>query len=101
MRPISLCNYCDNIVSKIIADRMSLILPMIISDEQSGFVEGMGITDNVLLAQEMIHNINAKARGGNMVLKLDMAKAYDRLSWLFLLKTLRNFRFDERLIDMD
>lgn len=34
------------------------------------------------------------------MLKVDMAKAYDRMSWLFILKTLRKFGFDERFVDM-
>ena len=36
--------------------------------------------DNVLLVQELIHDINLCTRGGNVVLKLDMVKAYDRMS---------------------
>lgn len=36
----------------------------------------------------------------NVMLKLDMAKAYDRMSWLFLLKTLKQFGFEEKFIDM-
>lgn len=35
-----------------------------------------------------------------MVLKLDMAKTYDRMSWLFILKVLQQFGFEERLVDM-
>lgn len=35
-----------------------------------------------------------------MVVKLDMTKAYDRVSWIFLTKVMRNFGFDERIIDM-
>lgn len=83
-----------------LTDIMSIILPYIISFEQSGFVKGMSITENVLLAYEMIQKLDTKIRGNNVVLKLDMEKAYDRLSWLFILHTLRHFGFDERLIDM-
>lgn len=36
----------------------------------------------------------------NVVVKLDMAKAYDRVSWTFLIKVLRKFGFSEVLIDM-
>ena len=44
--------------------------------------------------------IRKKARGGNVALKLDMAKAYDRVSWIFIVRVLRKFGFGERLIDM-
>lgn len=44
--------------------------------------------------------MNKKTRGSNVVLKLDMAKAYDRLSWPFLMAVMRAFGFGERWIDM-
>ena len=52
------------------------------------------------MAQEIVAVIGKKARGGNVVLKLDMAKAYDRMSWLYLIRVLRKFGFGERFIDM-
>lgn len=54
LRPISLCNYCAKVISKVLADRMTLILPCIISLEHSGFVKGRNITENILLAQEIL-----------------------------------------------
>lgn len=100
LRPISLCTYSAKIISKILADRMAIFLPSIISLEQSGFIKGRNITENILLAQELLHKIDSKVRGNNVMLKLDMAKAYDRMSWLFILKSLRQFGFDERFVDM-
>lgn len=41
-----------------------------------------------------------KVRGSNVMLKLDMAKAYDRLNWAFLIQVLRSFGFREHFIDM-
>lgn len=35
-----------------------------------------------------------------MMVKLDMTKAYDRVSWIFLAKVLRRFGFSEVLIDL-
>lgn len=100
LRLISLCNYNAKVVSKVLSDRMVSILPFIISPEQSGFIKGRSITENILLAQEMLHKLDAKIRGSNVLLKLDMAKAYDRMTWFFILKTLRQFGFDERFVDM-
>lgn len=44
--------------------------------------------------------IRKRGKSPNMVLKLDMMKAYDRVEWLFLTKILRSFCFSEVLIDM-
>ena len=100
LSPISLCNFSFKILSKLITTRLSLILPTIISEEQSGFTKSTSIADNILLAQKIIQKIDLKARDCNIVLKLDLAKAYDRLSWLFLTKVLRKFGFCEMFIDM-
>ena len=56
-RPIALCNVLYKIISKVMATRLKPIPPLIISEEQSGYVEGRQIMDNVLFAQEMIHTL--------------------------------------------
>ncbi|XP_070020448.1 uncharacterized protein [Nicotiana sylvestris] len=100
MRPISLSNYSNKIISKIMSSRLNSILPKIIFDNQTGFLNGRSITENILLAQEIIHGICKKNFGGNVVIKLDMAKVYDRVNWKFLLNALRKFGFSENWIDL-
>ncbi|XP_060200436.1 uncharacterized protein LOC132628686 [Lycium barbarum] len=67
---------------------------------QSGFVKGRSIVENILLAQEIVHDIRIRGKPANVVIKLDMAKAYDRVSWLFLTKVLRRMGFGEFTIDL-
>ena len=95
LRSISLCNFSVKILLRIISNRLALLLPSLISLEHSGFTQFRSITDNV-----MLQKLPSKVRGDNVVLKLDLAKAYDRVPWLFITKVLRKFGFGERFIDL-
>ncbi|XP_074572721.1 LOW QUALITY PROTEIN: uncharacterized protein LOC141829202 [Curcuma longa] len=99
-RPISLCNVSNKIISKLMVNRLGKVLDKIISPMQSGFVAGRLISDNILLAQELYHKLNYHVRGGNLILKLDMAKAYDRIQWEFLFQIMKAFGFTEPVIDL-
>ena len=82
-RPISCYNVVYKIIAKIIAHCLKPILSDIISEEQFGFLFNRQINYAVSLTREAIHTIN-RNKSKNFVLKLDLSKAYDRVSWNFL-----------------
>ncbi|XP_075080127.1 uncharacterized protein LOC142165483 [Nicotiana tabacum] len=99
LRPISLGNFSNKVISRVVHERLVKFLPSLISEEHVGFVKGRNIVENILLTQEIVTDIRLRTKAGpNVILKLDMTKAYDRLSWLFLTKVLRKMGFTERFI---
>ena len=85
-RPISLGNVVSRIVSKVLANQLKLIFPNVISDSQSAFVPNRLIIDNTTVVFEILHRMRNKRTGkkGQMAIKLDISKAYNRVEWVFL-----------------
>eukprot|EP00253_Pinus_taeda_P033781 PITA_33781 len=97
-RPIALCNVIYKIITFMMAKRLKPLLDKLISAEQTGFVEGRQILDGLVVTQEVIHSLKVKKQKG-MMIKLDLSKAYNRLSWNYLGKVLESFGFCRRWID--
>ncbi|KAL3675799.1 hypothetical protein R1sor_025747 [Riccia sorocarpa] len=82
-RPITLMSCTYKIISKLIANRLKKFLPHLIDVEQTGFVQGRRIEDNILTlrtAEEWSKVANEK----NLFIKLDFTKAFDRVSFIFI-----------------
>ncbi|XP_060211962.1 uncharacterized protein LOC132639536 [Lycium barbarum] len=99
MRAISLSKFINKVISRVVQDKLEGLLPSLISPNQSGFVKGRCIIENVL-TQEVVTGIRLTGKLANVVLKLDMAKAYDRVSWSYLIRVLKKMGFAEVSIDM-
>ena len=94
-RPIAIENFKFKIISKILADRLAKIMPANTSVQQRGFIKGRSIKDCICLTSEAINLLHKKSYGGNLSLKVDIAKAFDTLDWNFLLQVLRKFGFSD------
>jgi hypothetical protein len=60
----------------------------------TGFVEGQKIMDNIIHAHELIHTLKVHRRGG-MIIQLDLEKAYEKIGWHYIVKTLETFGFTQ------
>lgn len=77
MRSISLNNFNNKFLSISIHDRLS-----------------------ILLTQELVTDIIKRGKPSNIVIKLDMDKAHDRVSWFFLIRVLRKMRVSTTFVNM-
>ncbi|WOG87677.1 hypothetical protein DCAR_0206908 [Daucus carota subsp. sativus] len=102
LRPISLCNVRYKIASKVLANRLKKVIDEIISEEQSAFIPGRIISDNIMISFEIIHYMKRKTQGkeGWMALKLDMSKAYDRVEWSYIRAMLGKLGFNSSVINL-
>lgn len=89
------------VIAKVLANRLRSILPGIITDNQSAFVPGRNIADNVLVTFEILHHMKRMRRGAEreVALKLDVSKAYDRVDWSYLRKRLIQMGFESKWIN--
>lgn len=93
-RPISLLNTLYKVVAKVYAFMMKSLLRHWIIPSQIGFVPNRCILDNIFLAFEATEWTLETNQNLSMLL-LDFKKAYDRVSWTFLRKTMEKMGFHE------
>ncbi|KAL0307243.1 UNVERIFIED_CONTAM: Retrovirus-related Pol polyprotein from type-2 retrotransposable element R2DM [Sesamum radiatum] len=77
---------------------MQLVLHLIIDYSQNAFVPGRNISDNILLAQELLAGYNQARLPPRSTIKVDIQKAYDSVEWDFLFEVLKLFNFPARFI---
>lgn len=68
----------------------------LITPYQNAFIQGKNISDNILIAHEILDILRRKKGRKNSfgVLKIDISKAYDKVDWNFLRAILITMNFD-------
>jgi hypothetical protein len=94
-RPISLVHSSGKIFSKLLASRLAPKMVDLVAINQSAFIHGRSILDNFMLVQSAIQALHHK-RSPAIFLKFDIARAFDSVSWPFLLEVLRVRGFEDR-----
>ena len=96
-RPISLLNCDYKLATKAVANRLKQVLPKLIDNDQTGFLKGRFIGENIRLIDSVINFTAAKNIPGLLVF-LDFEKAFDTVEWTFIQKTFQHFNFGPSII---
>ena len=97
LRPISLLNVLFKILTKALARRIAKIIDQLVSEDQTGFIKGRYIGENIRLVLDLIQYAAEKKESG-MLLFCDWEKAYDSLDWNYLKAVLRHLKFGDNFI---
>lgn len=87
-RPISCCNTIYKVISMLLVARLQPILPGIIFPNQSAFIKGRQLLENCLLASEIVSGDHRNKGPKSLIIKVDIAKAFDSAKWDFVLSCL-------------
>ncbi|GJS19991.1 RNA-directed DNA polymerase, eukaryota [Tanacetum coccineum] len=91
-RPISLIGSMYKIITKVLANRLSLVISELVSDVQSAFVSNRHILDGPFILNELLSWCKHK-KSKALIFKIDFEKAFDSVRWDYLDVVLANFGF--------
>ena len=96
-RPVSLLNCDYKLATKAVDNRLKLVLPKLIDSDQTGFLKGRFIGENIRLIDSVINFTAAKNIPGLLVF-LDFEKAFDTIEWPFIHKNFHLFNFGSSIL---
>ena len=91
-RPITLLCVDYKILAKVIAKRIGSVLPKLIHSDQTGFIKGRFIGENVRLLNDLLEYTDVQNIPG-ILLFIDFEKAFDTIEWPFIQNVLKCFNF--------
>jgi hypothetical protein len=96
-RPITLLNCIYKIAAGCIANRFKIVLDKIINNDQTGFIKGRYIGENIRLVYDIMQYTETHFIPGLLIL-VDFEKAFDSVSWSFIDNALKIFNFNSSII---
>ena len=98
-RPIACCTVLYKIIAKILTLRLQKVVGDIIDLAQVGFMPNRSISDNILLATELIKGYATKNISPRCMVKIDLRKAYDSVEWPYLFTLLNELGFPLQFVN--
>ncbi|KAF5789658.1 putative RNA-directed DNA polymerase [Helianthus annuus] len=97
-RPISLIGCINKVISKVLVNRLKVVIHKLISEEQTAFLSNRSILDGPIILNEVVSWMK-KAKKRGMIFKVDIEKAYDTLNWAFLRSIMCQMGFPNKWVD--
>jgi hypothetical protein len=91
-RPISLVHSFTKLLTKLMANHLIGRLNQIVSPNQSAFIKERFIQDNFMLVHQMMRYLHQQKQP-QILLKLDISKAFSSVNWPFMLEVLHHMGF--------
>ena len=88
-RPIACCNLLYKVISKVLANRLRFLFHDAIEPNQSAFITGRLLLENVLLASELVNGYHKPTTSQRSAIKFDISKAFDTVKWSFITSVLK------------
>jgi hypothetical protein len=86
------------IFTKVLTRRLTSVVDLVISMTQTAFIPGMNILEGVVILHKTLYELYRRKEKG-IIMKLDFEKAYDKVSWDFLLEVLKKKKFPDKWMD--
>lgn len=92
-----MCNAICKITSKTVSNRLSTVLPNVISINQCAFIKGRNQADNAHVGLELLYHVH-RSSSNPLAVKLDLSKVFDRVEWDLLIYLLRRMNFSKSFV---